>query len=144
MNIIIKFACVCYWIFLTVLLLTRNPARIVGLHAVPLFPWGKFGIHLSAFLVLSLLVHASRWPRRPWWPLIALLALYAVTTETLQILVPPRTARVMDAFENLLGIALGAGIYWVARRVRESHATSRLRLAEGQCEAGSEKTLANN
>jgi hypothetical protein len=150
MNIIIKFACICYWIFLTVLLLVRNPAKIVGLEAVPLFPWGKFGIHLSAFVVLSLLVHATRWPKRPWWPLLVLLVLYAVTTESLQVLVPPRTARVMDAFENLLGIAIGAGIYWVARCLRDSLTQSPRPLGEraplrsgGRGEGESEMTVGN-
>ena len=119
MNIIVKFACLCYWIFLTVLLLVPNPAGIVGLHAVPVFPWGKFGIHLIAFTILSVLVNASRWPKRPWWPLIALLVAYGLTTETLQLFVPHRTARVMDAVENMLGIALGAAIYWLARRLKE-------------------------
>jgi len=80
-------------------------------------PWGKFGIHLMFFTVLSVLVHATRWPKRPWWPLIALLVVYGITTETLQLFVPHRTARVMDAIENILGIALGAGIYWLARQL---------------------------
>jgi len=38
---------------------------------------------------------------------------YGITTETLQLFVPHRTARVMDAIENILGIAAGAGIYWL-------------------------------
>ena len=119
MRIVTLFASFCYWILLTVLLLVPNPAALVGLREVPIFPWGKFGIHLIAFTILSVLVHATRWPKRPWWPLIALLVVYGITTETLQLFVPHRTARVMDAIENILGIALGAGIYWLARRLRE-------------------------
>jgi len=69
------------------------------------------------FTVLSILVHATRWPKRPWLPLIALLVVYGITTETLQLFVPHRTARVMDAIENILGIALGAGIYWLLVRL---------------------------
>ena len=117
MRIVIQLACFCYWIFLTVLLLVPNPAALVGLREVPIFPWGKFGIHLMFFAVLSFLVHATRWPKRPWWPLIALLVVYGITTETLQLFVPHRTARVMDAIENILGIALGVGIYWLVRQL---------------------------
>ena len=116
MRIIVRLVCYCYWGFLTVLLLVPNPAALIGLKRIPMFAWGKFGIHLSAFVVLSVLVHASRWPKRPWWPLIALLVAYGITTETLQLFVPHRTARVMDGVENTLGIVIGAGIYWLALR----------------------------
>jgi hypothetical protein len=112
-RIIARLACIFYWIFLTVLLLVPNPATLVGLKTVPLFPWGKFGIHLSFFTVLGLLVNAARWPKRPWWPLIALLMVYGIATEFLQIVVPQRSARVMDGFEDVLGIAIGVGIYWI-------------------------------
>jgi VanZ family protein len=40
---------------------------------------------------------------------------YGITTESLQYFVPHRTARVMDAIENILGIAAGAGIYYSLR-----------------------------
>ncbi len=113
MRIVARLACICYWLLLTVLLLVPNPAALLGLHAVPMFPWGKFGIHLGFFTVLGLLVNSTRWPKRPWWPLIVLLIIYGVTTETLQLFVPHRTARVMDAIENILGIALGTGVYWL-------------------------------
>ena len=115
MGVIMRLAAYSYWLLLTVLLLVPDPAAMVGLREVPVFPWGKFGIHLTAFTILSVLVHTIRWPKRPWWPLIALLVLYGVTTETLQLFVPHRTARVMDAVENILGIAAGAGIYWLAQ-----------------------------
>jgi VanZ family protein len=112
-RIIVQIACFCYWLFLTVLLLVPDPAALVHLHRVPIFPWGKFGIHLMFFTILSVMVHATRWPKRPWRPLIALLVLYGITTESLQLIVPHRTARVMDAVENILGIIVGAGIYWL-------------------------------
>jgi hypothetical protein len=118
-RLVAQLACLCYWILLTVLLLVPDPAAVVGLQAVPIFPWGKFGIHLMAFTILSVLVHASRWPKRPWWPLITVLVVYGVITESLQLFVPHRTARVMDGTENILGIAAGAGIYWLARRLTQ-------------------------
>ena len=116
-RIVTRFACYGYWLLLTVLLLVPNPAALLGIKAVPIFPWGKFGIHLGFFTVLGLLVNTTRWPKRPWWPLFVLLVIYGVTTETLQLFVPHRTARVMDAIENILGIALGTGIYWIVVRL---------------------------
>jgi glycopeptide antibiotics resistance protein len=109
----ILLACYGYWLFLTVLLLVPNPAALVGLKAVPIFPWGKFGIHLGFFTVLGFLANATRWPKRPSWLLIVFLIVYGITTESLQLFVPHRTARVMDAIENILGIALGSAIYWL-------------------------------
>jgi len=126
MRLIIKCACFCYWILLTVLLLVPNPAALVGLREVPIFPWGKFGIHLMFFTILSVLVHATRWPKRPWLPLIALLVVYGITTETMQLFVPHRTARVMDAIENILGIAVGAYIYWLVIWLVQPHRKANL------------------
>jgi glycopeptide antibiotics resistance protein len=117
MRIVARIICLCYWLFLTVLLLVPNPAALLGLHAVPMFPWGKFGIHSGFFTVLGFLANATRWPKRPSWPLIVSLIVYGITTETLQLFVPHRTARVMDALENILGIALGTGIYWLLLRL---------------------------
>ena len=105
-------ACAGYWSFLTVLLLVSDPAGLGGMQAVPVFPWGKFGVHLIAFTGLGFLANAGRWRSRPCWSLIAFLVLYGVTTESLQLLVPCRTARVMDGIENILGIAAGSLFYW--------------------------------
>ena len=113
MRIVARFACYGYWLLLTVLLLVPNPAALFGLHAVPIFPWGKFGIHLGFFTVLGFLANATRWPKRPSWPLIVFLIVYGITTESLQLFVPHRSARVMDGIENILGIALGTAVYWL-------------------------------
>jgi hypothetical protein len=117
MRIFARLACLCYCLLLTVLLLVPNPAALVGLQAVPVFPWGKFGVHLIAFTSLAFLANATRWPKRPWWPLIVLLMVYGITTESLQLVVPHRTARVMDGIENILGIAAGSAIYWLSLRL---------------------------
>jgi hypothetical protein len=119
MRILILLTCVCYWVLLTVLLLVPNPAGLVGLAAVPIFPWGKFGIHLIAFTGLGVLANAIRWPKRPFRLLIAFLVVYGVTTESLQLFVPHRTVRVMDGIENILGISIGTGIYWLALRLAQ-------------------------
>jgi hypothetical protein len=118
MRVGARIICIAYWLLLTVLLLVPNPAALVGLHAVPIFPWGKFGVHLGFFTVLGFLVNATRWPKRPWWPMIALLLVYGITTESLQLFVPHRTARVMDAIEDVLGIAAGSAVYWLLLRLR--------------------------
>ncbi len=66
--------------------------------------------------MLGLLVHVSRWPKGPGWTLPVLLA-YAVATESLQALVPPRTVQLADYAENVLGIAVGSAVYWTVWRV---------------------------
>ena len=58
-----------------------------------------------------------RWPRPPCWPILALLLAYGVATETLQLFVPGRTAQVVDAAENILGIAIASGVYWSVQRL---------------------------
>ena len=110
MRLVVLLACVCYWLFLTVLLLVPSPATLIGLQTVPVFPWGKFGVHLIAFTILGFLVNATRWPKQLWWPMIAFVMGYGVTAEALQLFVPHRTSRVMDGIENLLGIALGSAV----------------------------------
>ena len=60
MQLVLRLACICYWLILSVLLLVPNPAALIGLHSVPIFPWGKFGIHLSLFTVLGFLANATR------------------------------------------------------------------------------------
>jgi hypothetical protein len=116
MKILRWIVCIAYWLLLTVLLLSPNPAEVVGLKKVPWFSWGKTGLHTTSFVVLTVLAHAVRWPKRIAWQLIALLAVYAVTTETLQLFVKNRSARISDAIENLAGIAIGALLYWLAWR----------------------------
>jgi hypothetical protein len=110
--------CIAYWIFLTVLLIVSNPAAMVGMQSVPIFPWGKFGIHLSFFVVLGVLANFSGWPKRLSWPLVAFMAAYGIATELLQLLVPRRTGRMTDAIEDILGIVIGSGIYWLVWQVK--------------------------
>ena len=110
--------CLAYWAFLTVLLLVPDPAAVVGLKRVPMFPWGDIGTHFTAFTILALLVHASRWPKCPGWPVSVLLA-YAIATESLQAIVPPRTVEIKDYIENVLGVVVGSAIFWTAWKLRQ-------------------------
>ena len=121
-------ACLGYWLLLTTLLLVPHPAALAGLQAVPTFPWGKFGVHLIAFTILAVLIHATRWPNHLCWRLVVLLLVYGITTESLQLLVPHRTARVMDGIENILGIVAGSGIYWLIRRLMSHSRSSALQV----------------
>jgi hypothetical protein len=114
MKILRWIICLAYWTLLTVLLLSQNPAEMVGLEKVPWFSWGKTGLHTTSFVILGVLAHAARWPKRVAWQLIAILAVYAVTTETLQVFVPNRHAWVPDGLENLAGVAIGTFFYWLA------------------------------
>jgi len=108
--------CGLYWLALTVFLLVPDPAGVLRMRRFPLFPWGDVGIHLTAFAILTLLVCSARWPKTIGWPVVVLLA-YAVATESLQAIVPPRTVELKDYAENLLGIAIGSGLYWCLRKV---------------------------
>jgi hypothetical protein len=119
MRIVVLLACICYWLFLTVLLLVPNPAALIGLHGVPIVLWGKFGIHLMFLTVLGLLANSTRWPKRPCWQMIVFLVVFGITTESLQLFVPHRTARVTDGIENILGIAAGSAIYWLLLRLMQ-------------------------
>jgi hypothetical protein len=135
MHILALLAFIGYWIFLTALLLVRNPAALIGLHKIPYFPWGDFGIHLIAFTGLGFLANAARWPKRPGWLMIAVIVVYGIATELLQPLFPPRTLEVMDGIEDILGIAAGSLIYWLMlwllqRYLRSNAATGLVRCEE--------------
>lgn len=115
LHILRLLLCGLYWLVLTIFLLVPNPAGVLQMPSVPFFPWGDVGVHLAAFTILALLVCAARWPKPIGWPATILLV-YAVATESLQALVPPRTVELKDYAENMLGIALGLGLYWCLRR----------------------------
>jgi hypothetical protein len=135
MHIVVLLGCLGYWLLLTTLLLVPNPASIFGLHAVPIFPWGKFGIHLTAFTILAVLVHGTRWPKRLCWSLIVFLVVYGIATESLQAFVPHRTSRPMDGLENMLGIAIGSGVYWLLQRLMQPWMKLNLAAGLAKCAA---------
>ena len=127
MRIAVFLALFCYWVLLTVLLLVPNPAALLGLHAVPVFPWGKFGVHLGFFTVLGFLATRrtmaqrsrladDRFPDgvRPGHGSLAVA------------FVPHRHAAVIDAVEDILGIALGVAIYWLLQRLTQPLVEARL------------------
>ncbi len=119
--------CFTYWSVLTVLLLAPNPDAVVGLDKASFSFRSDIAIHFLAFSVLAVLVHGTRWPKRIGWPLAAVPAAYGIAAESLQAFVPTRSVGLQDYIENILGIAAGTGIYWLARRLlRQRYAESRL------------------
>jgi Na+/proline symporter len=116
--------CLGYWALITLLLLMPRPEMLVPARLVAL----KYGVHTTAFLTLTLVTLFVRWPQRPGW-LLALPVGYAVMAESLQHFFPPRSVQLVDLCENLLGIVLGSGLYWVAVAVFASRSRRRRRVA---------------
>jgi hypothetical protein len=111
-----RVACAVYGVALTVLLLVPDPAALLGIERTPGTASGR-GTHLLFFTLLAFLVWASRWPVRRRL-LAGLLITYAVATEGLQWFVPLRTVELPDLVENLLGLAAGTAIWWIAQKKR--------------------------
>ena len=111
-----KVLCIAYLLYLTGLLLSPQPERLVGgelpgfLHA--LMP----AAHFLSFLVLAVLALSTRWPA-PRWAVLVLMAAYGGMTEILQGFVPFRTPDWMDWFQDLAGIGVGAGLCWTAAMI---------------------------
>ena len=96
-----------------------QPCRSGWSSSSPDLSLGQVRNTLDCFTILGFLANATRWPKRLCWPLIVFLVVYGITTESLQLFVPHRTARVMDGIENILGIAAGSGIYWLLLRLMQ-------------------------
>ncbi len=113
MQGVIRAISIAYLVFMTLLLLTADPTRLIGLHGLPLLrllmPWA----HLLSFLALAVLALSVRWPV-PRWGVVLILVLYAGMTEISQSFVPKRTGEWKDWFMNLAGIAVGTAICWTA------------------------------
>ncbi len=112
--LILRLICAAYWVLLTVLLLVPDPGALFGIQRIPGYSTGV-GVHFALFAVLGVLVLASRVSLEHAL-LAGLLTVYAITTELLQALVPLRTIELRDFAENLLGLAAGIAIWWIARK----------------------------
>jgi len=132
MRIVRLVICLAYWALLTLLLLTPNPAAIVGLRKIPTFPWGDTGLHFAAFAVLAVLVHAVRWPQPPRRLITALLLAYAVVVESLQALVPFRTPAVDDYAESILGVLVATALCRLVHRAVQPCCDAPVRKAAGK------------
>lgn len=111
--LLVRAACVVYWMLLSFLLLAPDPLAIVGIRRLPGPPGGR-GIHFLLFTLLALFFLASRWPLRRKLVVGGLVA-FALGTELLQGLVPHRTVEMFDLAENLLGLVAGTAAWMMVR-----------------------------
>jgi VanZ family protein len=100
---------------LTTLLLVPDPLALLGIKELPGPDKGR-GVHFCAFALLGLLALASRLPLGTG-RLVAYLVLYALATETLQMLVESRSVELLDYVENLAGLACGAAVGTLLARI---------------------------
>ncbi len=109
----VRAICLSYLLLLTTLLLVSDPwGWLLG--GAPAVEVPGRGVHFFAFAILAILIAASRLP----WPggvVAAALVIYAIATESLQVLVESRLVDPIDYAENLVGLAVGA-ILWVLGR----------------------------
>ncbi len=117
---------VVYLVFLTMLLLTAYPSRLIGFpRELPLLlRWLMPGAHVLSFFVLAVLALGARWPA-PAWAVVWALSLYGGMTEIAQGFLPPRTPRWTDWFQDVAGIAVGAALCWGAALLAEAWAARR-------------------
>ncbi len=131
MQGVIRVASIAYLIFITLLLLTGDPARLIGLNGrfFPLLrvlmPWA----HLLSFLTLSILVLSTRWPA-PRWIVVLLLVVYAAAIELAQSLVPQRTVEWQDWLMNMAGIAVATVLCWAGASLAGAIALRRRRRCQ--------------
>jgi hypothetical protein len=113
MQWLLRVVCIGYIVFLTLLLLTSEPSRLIGVRGN--LPWALQKMmpaaHAISFLVLAVLALTPRWPL-PRWSIVLILAAYGGMTEIVQGFVPHRTPDWMDWAQDLGGIAAGVAICW--------------------------------
>jgi VanZ family protein len=111
MQRMMRIVCLAYVVLLSLLLLSPNPARVIGLSGeMPallrtLMPYA----HLLSFSVLAVAMLLAHWPL-PRWSIVLLLGIYGGATEIIQGFIPPRTPEWMDWIQDLGGLAVGVAI----------------------------------
>ena len=106
-----KIACLAYFAFLSLLLLSPDPAKVISVSGKlpPILHTLMPLAHLLSFSVLAAVVLlACR--RVPRWIVVLALAMYGGATEIIQGFIPPRTPEWEDWFQDLGGIALGVAV----------------------------------
>ena len=113
MQWLLRIVCFAYFVFLTLLLLTRDPGALIGCHEK--LPWILEKLmplaHAISFFVLAVFALTPRWPV-PRWGFVLTLAIYGGMTEVLQGYVPGRTPAWADWFQDLTGVMLGTACCW--------------------------------
>ncbi|MEN6451054.1 MAG: VanZ family protein [Thermoguttaceae bacterium] len=126
---------IAYLVFLTLLLLTADPSRVVGANIPLLLRRLMPEAHLLSFFVLAILALGSRWPA-PRWIVVSLLGLYGAMTEIGQGFVPQRTPDWADWFQDMAGVALGAALCWGVMRLAGRWTRRRLMRECAGCPPG--------
>jgi VanZ family protein len=116
MQKLLRGVCLGYAALLTVLLLTPDPAGLLGWERVGPEPPDR-GTHTTLFALLAVLFLASRFALSAR-KTAAILVVYALAVESLQYFAPPRTVELLDYAENLLGLACGTLVVAAWRRMR--------------------------
>lgn len=103
---------IVYWLLLTVGVLHPSGGRLSGLAPGAMADWPQLS-HLLAFLVLAVVIHMS-FGRARFFRLTMLMLAYAVTAEVAQLLIPVRSADILDGAANAVGIVAGSlvAVYW--------------------------------
>ena len=89
------------------------PRWLAGEGPPGLIPWSKLG-HVCGYAVLS--AAALVLPGR--WTLLAILVAHCFLTEYAQTFVPRRTGKLSDVALDLLGLALGIGLFQLGGRLQ--------------------------
>jgi hypothetical protein len=134
MQSLTKLAFIGYLAYLTALLWTADPSQLIGGRVPGFLQTVMFMAHTLAFSVLAVLALSVRWPA-PRWLVIVLLAGYGGLTEIVQGFLPPRTPKWADWCQDLLGIAIGATLCWIAARVFHAAMGPRQGWGRGECPA---------
>jgi hypothetical protein len=136
MKRIVQTVAALYWIGLTVLLLMPNPGWVLDLVGIKRLPIARpdQGAHFFAFTLLGASVFLAGLPLRAWL-VTGLLVGYAVAVEWLQRFVPPRVVDGRDLLANLLGLALGVGLYGAGLAVARWNTRRLDRKADRQFQA---------
>jgi VanZ family protein len=115
MQSLTKAVCIAYLLFLTLLLWSDDPKRVIGMEEnLPwilnlLMPYA----HVLSFALLAVLTTSIRWPV-PRWAVVLTMAAYGGLTEIGQGLTPHRTPAWINWLQDLVGIAVGTALCWAA------------------------------
>jgi hypothetical protein len=113
MQGVMRAICIAYLVFLSLLLLSEKPERVIWLDQLPwilqaLLPYA----HVLSFALLAVLAMGVRWPM-PRWAIVLMMAAYGGLTEILQRFTHRHPAW-LDWFRDVSGIAVGTALCWIA------------------------------
>jgi hypothetical protein len=143
MQSLMRFVFICYMVYLTALLWTKDPSQLIGGQVPGFLEAIMFMAHTLAFMVLAMLAFLACWPA-PHRLIVVLLAAYGGMTEIVQGFLPPRTPKWTDWCQDLLGIGIGAALCWIAAIAARAVMKSRQGWEQGVCPAPAEVEVLQN